>query len=81
MTPAWVDAVWTESQKVNIHCNDEKFRSYCCLPFHNLTICATGLTKVAEKHELDKLITSNGGKYTAALALTKTDVLVCYGTG
>lgn len=81
MTPEWVDAVWTESQKVNVHCNDEKFQSYSCGPFYKLTICATGLANAAEKRELEKLITNAGGTFTAALMLKKTDVLVCYGIG
>lgn len=79
MTPAWVNAVWEESQKTNIHCTNEKFQIYRCLPFHKLTVCATGITSSTEKDYLQKLIMDNGGNFTPQLVLKKTDVLVCSG--
>lgn len=79
MTPAWVETVWTRSQKANVHANDDEFQSFRCPPFLNLTVCSTGIKIAAERNELQKLITENGGTLTGALNIRTTDVLICSG--
>ncbi|KAK9879087.1 hypothetical protein WA026_003900 [Henosepilachna vigintioctopunctata] len=79
MTPAWIDAVWNASQQSNVHCNDDQFKKFKCLPFHKLVISSTGLTNSNVREEIKRLITINGGEYTGKLNLSITDFLICEG--
>ncbi|XP_050511327.1 DNA topoisomerase 2-binding protein 1 isoform X1 [Diabrotica virgifera virgifera] len=79
MRPTWIDDVWTASQTANVHADDEDFQKHKCLTFHNLTISSTGITNLAEKLKIEKLVTENGGNFSGKLTLATTDVLVCSG--
>ncbi|KAJ8954963.1 hypothetical protein NQ318_000394 [Aromia moschata] len=79
MCSSWIEAVWVASQAANVHCRNKEFEKHRCLPFQNLIICCTGLAGARERKELEKLITENGGQYSAKLNLKKTDFLVCSG--
>ncbi|XP_008190279.1 DNA topoisomerase 2-binding protein 1 isoform X2 [Tribolium castaneum] len=81
MVSQWVEAVWEESQTNNIHCDDEKFKKYRCLPFHNLIICSTGFPNTEMRAEAAQNVAKNGGIFTASLTVAKTDVLIVYGVG
>lgn len=79
MTAKWVEMVWQASLTRNIHCTDDEFSKYKCLPFHQLTISSTGFPSAEMRQELAEKIVGNGGVFTGALAIAKTDVLVVYG--
>ncbi|XP_044258153.1 DNA topoisomerase 2-binding protein 1 isoform X2 [Tribolium madens] len=79
MISKWVDAVWEASQINNVHCDNEEFKKYRCLPFHNLTICSTGFSNIEMRAEVAQKVAKNGGIFTAALTVSKTDVLIVYG--
>ncbi|CAG9818278.1 unnamed protein product [Phaedon cochleariae] len=79
MCPSWIDDVWNVSQNVNIHGDDEQFLKHKCLCFQNLTVCSTGLSNVAERQKIEKLVAENGGTFTGKLNLANTNVLVCCG--
>lgn len=79
MCPSWVEEVWQISQSVNIHANDERFDKHKCLPFQNLVICSTGITSVAERKKLERMVVENGGVFTGKLNLSNTDILICSG--
>ncbi|XP_057665915.1 DNA topoisomerase 2-binding protein 1-B isoform X1 [Diorhabda carinulata] len=79
MCPPWIDDVWNVSQSVNVHADDEQFKTHTCLPFHNLTISSTGITNTAEKHKIEKIIKDNGGNFSGKLTLATTDILICSG--
>ncbi|XP_023021117.2 mutagen-sensitive 101 isoform X1 [Leptinotarsa decemlineata] len=81
MCPSWIDDVWKVSQSVNAHADDDQFKKHTCLPFQNLTICSTGLTKAAERQKIEMLIKKNGGIFSGKLNLTNTDILICCGEG
>lgn len=59
MTVEWVDAVWNEGLKRNIHATDTVFEKFKCPIFHQLEITTTNLS-VQEKNRLKELINSNG---------------------
>lgn len=79
MCPSWVEEVWQISQSINIHANDECFNKHRCLPFQNLVICSTGLTSIAERKKVEKIVIDNGGSFTGKLNLSTTDILICCG--
>ncbi|XP_044744931.1 DNA topoisomerase 2-binding protein 1-B isoform X4 [Coccinella septempunctata] len=79
LTPSWIDAVWEASQEANIHCNDKQFDKFKCPPLHKLIICTTGISSMKEREEVRRLVTENGGEFTAKLNLKKTDFLICDG--
>lgn len=78
MTPAWVDEVWKQSKNAGIHCDDEQFEKFKCLPFHNLVICCTGY-QINEREELEQTIQKYGGKFVGPLDFKIVQVLVCKG--
>ncbi|CAG9762704.1 unnamed protein product [Ceutorhynchus assimilis] len=81
MLPTWIDYMFELSQKNNVNCHNKKILDeYKCPPFYGLSICATGLTSGPQKTRLSEVIKTNGGSFTGTLILSKTDVLICYGT-
>ncbi|XP_071053799.1 DNA topoisomerase 2-binding protein 1-like isoform X2 [Onthophagus taurus] len=79
MLPDWVDVVWEFSQTENVHCNDQRFKTYFCPPFNNLKITTTGFTNIEEREKLKTIITENGGTYSGQLHCDTTDILICNG--
>ncbi|XP_022903997.2 DNA topoisomerase 2-binding protein 1-like isoform X1 [Onthophagus taurus] len=79
MLPDWVDVVWELSQTENVHCNDQRFKTYSCPTFKNLKISTTGFTNMEEREKLKRLITENGGTYSGQLHCATTDILICNG--
>ncbi|CAG9763855.1 unnamed protein product [Ceutorhynchus assimilis] len=80
MLPSWIDYMF-ENTHINCHDIDKTILDkYKCPAFNNLTICATGLSSSKEIAQLMEIIKNNGGNLTGTLVISKTDVLVCYGT-
>lgn len=77
MLPSWVDDVWQNSLKGNIHCDDEEFKKHRIPPLYNLNICITGINNAEERQNIAKLVTDNGGKYSGLLRLKSTHILIC----
>ena len=67
MLPDWINYMFEASQLSNINANDQQvLKKYKCPPFHQLTICTTGITSNKEKGKLAELIKANGNKtYTS----------------
>lgn len=59
MTEEWVDRVWNESLKRNIHGNDPEYIIFKCPIFYNLVFTSSYLKK-EQKESLKKLIENNG---------------------
>lgn len=77
MLPSWINDVWEQSLKQNVHCDDAMFQKHRIPPFYNLSICLTGFSDLEERQKLAKMITENGGKHSGELRIKTTDILVC----
>uniref|UniRef100_A0A182NQG7 BRCT domain-containing protein n=1 Tax=Anopheles dirus TaxID=7168 RepID=A0A182NQG7_9DIPT len=76
MHPDWVNVVWEESQRRDVHATDSSLFERSRLPvFYALTITSTGLT-AAKKNEIKSLIEANGGNYVGSFKSETTDVLI-----
>ncbi|XP_050068069.1 DNA topoisomerase 2-binding protein 1-A [Anopheles maculipalpis] len=81
MHPDWVNAVWEESQRRDLHATEPGMIERYRLPvFFALTITSTGLTAV-RKNEIKSLIESNGGNYVGSFKSETTDILILEKTG
>uniref|UniRef100_A0A182JW07 BRCT domain-containing protein n=1 Tax=Anopheles christyi TaxID=43041 RepID=A0A182JW07_9DIPT len=81
MHPDWVNAVWEESQRRDLHATEPSLIKRYRLPvFYALTITSTGLT-AAKKNEIKALIESNGGNYVGSFKSETTDILILEKTG
>ncbi|XP_035896167.1 DNA topoisomerase 2-binding protein 1 [Anopheles stephensi] len=81
MHPDWVNAVWEESQRRDLHATEPGIIERYRLPvFYALTITSTGLT-AAKKNEIKSLIESNGGNYVGSFKSETTDILILEKTG
>uniref|UniRef100_A0A182VZQ1 BRCT domain-containing protein n=1 Tax=Anopheles minimus TaxID=112268 RepID=A0A182VZQ1_9DIPT len=81
MHPDWVNAVWEESQRRDLHATEPSIIDRHRLPvFYALTITSTGLT-AARKNEIKALIESNGGNYVGSFKSETTDILILEKTG
>uniref|UniRef100_A0A182MVT2 BRCT domain-containing protein n=1 Tax=Anopheles culicifacies TaxID=139723 RepID=A0A182MVT2_9DIPT len=81
MHPDWVNAVWEESQRRDLHATEPSIIDRYRLPvFYALTITSTGLT-AARKNEIKALIESNGGNYVGSFKSETTDILILEKTG
>uniref|UniRef100_A0A182P507 BRCT domain-containing protein n=1 Tax=Anopheles epiroticus TaxID=199890 RepID=A0A182P507_9DIPT len=81
MHPDWVNAVWEESQRRDLHATEPALVDRYRLPvFYALTITSTGLT-AAKKNEIKELIESHGGNYVGSFKSETTDILILEKTG
>lgn len=75
MSVEFIDALWEASKTRGIHASHDEFQKFTCPVFLNLNICSTGFSK--DEIQVQKLVEQHGGRFSSAMDVSKTDILVC----
>ncbi|XP_044311944.1 DNA topoisomerase 2-binding protein 1 [Varanus komodoensis] len=75
LLPSWVKVLWEKSQQRMIRYTDINMEDYLCPLFLGCTICVTGLSS-ADRKEVQRLTTENGGQYTGQLKMNECTHLI-----
>lgn len=75
MSERWVENVWKESCKRNVHASDEEFLSFTCPVFHHMVVTCSQLAR-KQKEQIKSLINKHGGEFHGELEAGRTKVLV-----
>ncbi|XP_039285519.1 DNA topoisomerase 2-binding protein 1-B [Nilaparvata lugens] len=75
MTVEWVDAVWNEGIRRNVHATNSQFNKYKCPVFLDLFVTVSNMPQ-SDKEKIKRLINSNGGTYSKEMKKNETSVLI-----
>ncbi|RZF42232.1 hypothetical protein LSTR_LSTR004381 [Laodelphax striatellus] len=75
MTVEWVDAVWNEGIRRNVHATNSQFNKYKCPVFLDLYVTVSNMPQ-SDKEKIKRLINSNGGTYSKEMKKNETCLLI-----